>query len=83
VWLGETFLRIRFPELYEISYDQNTSVKDMCDLGVWRLNFRRNLDEQRKRDVRELRELLSTIHLDKGRDRLLWPFNEKFILLIN
>lgn len=56
VWLGDTFLRIRFPELYEISYDQNTSVKDMCDLGVWRLNFRRNLDEQRKRYVRELGE---------------------------
>jgi hypothetical protein len=58
VWCDNVPLKVKFPDLFEISHDQNDNVKDTVVGREWSLEFRRNLDEQLVRDVRELLELI-------------------------
>lgn len=33
LWLGDTSLKVRFPDLFDISYDQSASVRDLFNTG--------------------------------------------------
>lgn len=48
VWCGDIPLKIRFPDLFEISYQQGALVSEVFNGGDWDLEFRRNLNSQRE-----------------------------------
>nr|ABB46783.1 hypothetical protein LOC_Os10g06790 [Oryza sativa Japonica Group] len=49
VWCDRVPLKVLFPDLYEISYDQGATVNDLYEGGGWKLDFRRNLNPMKER----------------------------------
>ena len=45
--------------------------------GEWSLEFRRNLDEQRGREVGELVEIIGESQLGTDKDKVYWPHTKK------
>uniref|UniRef100_I1NQW5 Reverse transcriptase zinc-binding domain-containing protein n=1 Tax=Oryza glaberrima TaxID=4538 RepID=I1NQW5_ORYGL len=85
VWCDNIPLKVRFPDLFEISHDQNATVKDTVVGREWSLEFRRNLDEQRVREVRELVELIGKAQLGTENDKVAYKalsFSQKWSVLL-
>lgn len=73
-------LKVKFPELYEISYHQEASVSDIFVKGEWKLDFRRNLNQQRQDKLIVLRMMINSYQLDGGgggKDQVVWHHNKK------
>lgn len=70
-------LKVLFPDLYEISYDQGATVNDLYEGGGWKLDFRRNLNPMKESELNNLKSLLNGCHLDGEKDQLIWPHNKK------
>ena len=45
IWLGEVPLRLLFPKLYEYSSNKIDTISDYFDLGEWKVDFCRPLDQ--------------------------------------
>lgn len=54
VWKGEIPLKTQFPNIYKMCRDQNVSVQQVYNEGVWRLELRRSLSEEEALEWEEL-----------------------------
>jgi hypothetical protein len=70
-WCGPNSLRHQFPDLYEISNDQDMSVAQAAR-SRWNLSFRRWLTVDLQEQMRELRNILCTVALSEEMDKPIW-----------
>jgi hypothetical protein len=78
-WCGDTTLKEKFNDLFEISNEQNISVAEMARKG-WRLTCRRWLNEDAQTHLRQLRDILMSCALGPQKDEPVraWGENKSF-----
>ena len=75
-WLGQTPLKIQFPELFGIGEDPTVSVVDCLENGEWRVNFRRTFSAREADSWNILLDMLQNENLDENeRDEMLWALD--------
>jgi hypothetical protein len=72
LWVGEVPLRVRFPALFQKSYDSDLSIAQAYSEEGWRIPFRRSLDQNDLQAWRELCNVVEEIDLANGPDRISW-----------
>jgi hypothetical protein len=66
-WCGDTALKEKFSDLFEISEEQNISVAAMAG-NRWRMTWRRWLNEASQTQLRQLRVILMSCALGSQKD---------------
>jgi hypothetical protein len=66
-WCGDTTLKEKFSDLFEISEEQNISVAAMAG-NRWRMTWRRWLNEASQTQLRQLRVILMSCALGSQKD---------------
>jgi hypothetical protein len=70
-WTGKVALKERFPELFNISTSQMSTVAQVCSNGGT-LSFPITLDQQGIADWHLLRAIIDQTNLVQGQDRVSW-----------
>jgi hypothetical protein len=74
-WCGSLSLKDRFPNLFEICFDQKCSVATICH-RKWRLHFRRWLSEELQNQLRDLHNMLFKYKCDEHADKAIWKWEK-------
>jgi hypothetical protein len=74
-WCGDTTLKEKFSDLFEISEEQNISVAAMSG-NRWRMTWRRWLNEDSQIHLRQLRDILMSCALGSQKDEPVWVWGK-------
>ena len=76
IWLGQSPLKVQFPNIFRICEDPTAMVADCCaDIG-WLINFRQILSLEENSSWEELLSVLQNMNLVQGvRDDITWALD--------
>lgn len=77
VWVDRCPLSTLFPELYSVNSQQNATVGEIYQEGIWELRFRRNLNEEGRAQLTELLSKIQSVALKEEHDKVVWPHAKK------
>ena len=72
LWLSDSSLASKFPRLYAISNNHNITVGKVFKAGINSLSFRRNITDNKKVELAQLKMLCSSCVLTSEDDKLVW-----------
>ena len=75
VWCGPLSLKDRFPNLYNICFDQECSVHTICKQN-WRLYFKRWLSEDLQNQLWDLHNMLFRFKTNDQSDGVIWKWEK-------
>jgi hypothetical protein len=81
-WCGLVSLADKFPELYQISIEQDCSVEYM-KLKSWRLSFRRWLHEDLQCQYRRLHDIVFRYGTNSEQDHANWDWEKMVCFLLS
>lgn len=76
VWLGNTPLRIRFPNLFKTCDNAEVRICECWNQGQWSLNFRRQFGDSERDEWSQLITDTENLELDPGKDVVRWALDK-------
>jgi hypothetical protein len=76
VWLDRVPLKVSFYELFKISSDPEALVEELVEEGSWKVEFRRELNEQQLELWSTLQDKLLRVEVNGGNDIIVWAFEK-------
>ena len=70
-WIGDTLLKEKFPQLFDICNNPEATVAEMAQEG-WRLSLRRWLNEELQIHYRKMNDLLNSFAVNSENDKPRW-----------
>jgi hypothetical protein len=71
-WIGSSCLSKAFPRLFLVSMNRNVKVKEVFDVGIEMLRFRRAMVGELREQCLNLKKLLERVTPNKEPDKLIW-----------
>jgi hypothetical protein len=79
VWIGGCPLKIAYPNIFEISNQQEWTVRRILEFGLTNLSFRRSFGSREDNEWLELSHLLEGVSLTEGNDSVKWVLEKSGI----
>ena len=82
-WLGNTSLKLQYPNLYNLGYDKHDTVHKVLSTTPLNVSFRRNLQGNNLRDCLQVVSKVADVELVQGSDIGIWTLQQNGLFSVH